>query len=327
MSESKRRTKNAPQQVVKTAKKSKANTRVRSKPVYKSFRLHKAKKSSHTRALPSSVTIAKKALRLLWLNKKSIATFTFIYGLLFLLFVRGIVNPINIGDIRAQVESQLGAGAGGSFEANRVIFTELAGSAAAGLSGEQAIYQIMLLVIGSLALIWLFRQQQAGNRATARMAFYRGMYPLIPFLLIIYVIFLQLLPAVIGNFLYATVTNGGIAATSLEQFIWLLLYILLLLLSFYWISASSMALMIVTLPEMTPMRALSRAKELVRFHRLSVFIKVIALMVFIALFFMIIVFPSLYIASWLAQGTYLLLSILTLPFTIAYLFVLYRELL
>ncbi len=325
MSEAKR-AKTKKNTVVKKAKVTREDARLREKPKYRSFRMHKRVKH-HAPSLPNSYKLMKKALRLMWVNKKPLFFFTLIYGALFLLFVRGIFNPINIGDIRFEIESSLGEGSGTSFEANRLVFGQLASTLASGLSGEQSIYQIMLLVIGGLALIWLFRQHQAGNDVSVRMAFYRGMYPLIPFLLIVYLLLLQLLPGVIGNFLYTTVVAGGIAVNGLEQFIWLLLYVSLLLLSFYLISSTSMALMIVTLPEMTPMMALRRARELARFRRFSLFRKILALLLFIGLFFIVIVFPALFITAWLAQGLFLLLSILTLPFAIAYLFVLYRELL
>lgn len=325
MSEAKR-AKTKKNTVVKKAKVTREDARLREKPKYKSFRMHKRVKH-HAPALPNSYKVMKKALRLMWVNKKPLLFFTLIYGALFLLFVRGIFNPINIGDIRFEIENTLGEGSGTSFEANRLVFGQLASTLASGLSGEQSIYQIMLLVIGGLALIWLFRQHQAGNDVSVRMAFYRGMYPLIPFLLIVYLLLLQLVPGVVGNFLYTTVVAGGIAVNGLEQFIWLLLYVSLLLLSFYLISSTTMALMIVTLPEMTPMMALRRARELARFRRFSLFRKILALLLFIGLFFIVIVFPALFITAWLAQGLFLLLSILTLPFAIAYLFVLYRELL
>lgn len=313
-------------QVVKAAKVNNADSRMRKKPKYKSLKLHK-KVKHHEPPIIGTLAITRKTLRLMMKNKKSLLIFSLIYGALFLLFVRGIFNPININDLRFEIESVAGEGEGSSFSSNTAIFGQLVGSLATGLTGNQGIYQIMLFVIGSLAVIWLFRQQQAGNKVTVKQAFYRGMYPLIPFTLIIYVIILQLLPAIIGNFLYSTVVSNGIAVGQVEQFIWLLLYLALLLFSFYLISSSVIALMIVTLPEMTPMRALRKAKELVTFRRFSVFRKTTMLILVVALFFVIAVFPALFIAAQLAQVLFLVVSVLALPFSVGYIFVLYRELL
>lgn len=315
-----------PKKIVKEPKSVKADARLRVKPKYKSFRFHKQVKH-HEKPIINVYAITKKTFQLFNQNKKNLAFFTIIYGILFLLFVRGIFNPINIDDFRFELESKIGEGEGSTFSSNRIIFGQLIGSFGSGLTGEQGIYQVMLFVLSALAVIWLFRQQQAGNIVNIKQAFYRGMYPLIPFTLIIYLIILQLLPAIIGNFLYSTVIANGIAVGQVEQFIWLLLYLSTLLLSFYLISSSVVALMIVTLPEMTPMRALRKAKELVTFRRFAVFRKTTALLFIVAAMFIIIVFPALYISSMAAQIAFLLLSILVLPFAVGYIFVLYRELL
>jgi hypothetical protein len=314
------------EKIVKQPKLIKTDARLRQKPKYKSFRMHKRVKH-HEPPIIGAFSISRKSFKLMMKNKINIALFAVIYGALFLLLVRGIFNPINIGDLRFEIESATGEGTGSSFSSNTLIFNKLVGSLAAGLSGNQGVYQLVLFVVGALSVIWLFRQQQAGNKVNVKQAFYRGMYPLVPFTLVIYVIVLQLLPAIIGNFLYSTVISNGIATGQVEQFVWLLLYLSTLLLSFYLISSSVIALMIVTLPEMTPLRALRKAKELVTFRRFSVFRKTTMLLLIVAALFALIVFPALFISAQLAQILFLVLSVLSLPFAVGYIFVLYRELL
>jgi hypothetical protein len=160
-----------------------------------------------------------------------------------------------------------------------------------------------------------------------KQAYYRGMYPLVPFILVFFVIALQTLPATIGNFLFRTVLDSGIAINALEQGIWLLLFLSLLLLSFYLISSSLVALYIVTLPDMTPRIALKKAKELVEFRRFSLLRKIFGLVVFLLVIFVGTVFPLIFVSATTAQIVFFLLTILTVPFATAYLFVLYRELL
>jgi len=93
------------------------------------------------------------------------------------------------------------------------------------------------------------------------------------------------------------------------------------------ISSSLIALLVVTLPEMTPRIALKKAKELVEFRRFSVLRKVLALFIFLLLLFVGIVFPLIFVSAVLAQIIFFVLTILAVPFAVAYLFVLYRELL
>jgi hypothetical protein len=93
----------------------------------------------------------------------------------------------------------------------------------------QGMYQSFFLVTSSLALIWLFRQQQAGNKVKMKDAFYRGMYPLIPFILVLIVVGLQTIPASVGNYLFRTVIDNDLAVNITEQVVWLLLFLLLLI--------------------------------------------------------------------------------------------------
>lgn len=313
------------QHIVKKPTLEDQNARKRKKPKYKSFRLHKRLRYIGT-PLPSSWSIGKKAFRLLGANSKNILKFVCVYGLLYVLFVRGISSPVNIDEIRQAFTDVVGTQES-AVVTNFTVFGLLLQSTTSAAGDLSALYQMFFLVISSLALIWLFRQQQAGNAVTIKDAFYRGMYPFIPFLLIIILIAVQTLPATIGNFLFSTVTSTGLAINATEQVAWLLLFLLTILLSLYLISTSIVALFIVTLPEMTPMRALRKAKELVNLRRLSLIRKIFALMMFVLIAFVAIVFPSLFVSTALAQIAFLLLTIMMVPFSVAYLFVLYRELL
>ncbi|MBP6962411.1 hypothetical protein KBB49_02655 [Candidatus Saccharibacteria bacterium] len=311
--------------VVKQPKIIADGAKLRKKPKYKSFRLHKRVKHTDPK-LPSWWGITKKAFRLISANKKNIFKFFFIYGLLYLIFVRGFSTPVNIDDIRAGFD-QLATEQVSNLAANFTVFSLLIQSTTSAAGDVEGLYQMFFLVISSLALIWLFRQQQAGNKVTMKTAFYRGMYPLIPFIIVVVVIGLQTIPASIGNFLFKSVIDSGLAINSAEQTVWLLLFIFLLLLSLYMISSSLIALLVVTLPEMTPRIALKKAKELVEFRRFSVLRKVLALFIFLLLLFVGIVFPLIFVSAVLAQIIFFVLTILAVPFAVAYLFVLYRELL
>jgi hypothetical protein len=300
--------------------------RVRKKPHYKSFRLHRTKRSQHVVKIPSFRIITKKSLRLLGANKKNIFWFSIIFGLLYIVLVRGFTSPINVDEIRDSFSDVLDDETS-ALVTNFTVFSLLLKSTTS-VGGEVAsMYQAILIVLSILALIWLFRQQQAGHKVTMKQAYYRGMYPLVPFLLVFVVIALQTLPATIGNFLFTTVISSGVAVNAFEQAVWLLLYLSLVLLSFYMISSSLIALYIVTLPDMTPRIALKKAKELVEFRRFSLLRKVFALAVLIVLIFVCIVFPLIFVSSTIAQVVFFMLTVLMVPFATAYLFVLYRELL
>ncbi len=319
------KTKKTPKKIVKEPEIKGPNSKSRKTPQYRSFRLHHRIKHPG-KPIASWWVLFKKSLALISANKKQIAIFTAVYGLFSLVFVRGFGSSINSGNIEDSlasiVDEETSVLADGFTD-----FALLINGTATG-SGELAqMYQAILLIISILALIWLYRQQQAGNSVTMKTAFYRGMYPLIPFVLVLFVVGLQLIPALIGNFLFAAVIQGGLAVGGLEQVLWFLFFGSTILLSLYMLSSSVMALYIVTLPEMTPMTALRQARELVRHRRFSVLRKSLAaILIMIALLF-IIVLPIIFVAPIVAEWIFFLITILAVPFTVGYMFCLYRELL
>jgi hypothetical protein len=153
------------------------------------------------------------------------------------------------------------------------------------------------------------------------------MFPLIPFLLVVLVIGLQLLPLVLGNGLYTIVIAGGIAVTALEQVLWYTIITLLALLSLYMIASSIFALYIVTLPNMTPIKALRSARELVHHRRWTIMRKVIALPIILLTIAAILLVPTIAFAPVLAQWLFFVITIASLPIIHAYMYNLYRSML
>ncbi len=311
--------------IVKEPKISKPGAKARQKPKYKSFRLHKRIKHPQPK-LPSWWHLFLKSLALIRANKRAILVFVVVYGLLNLFLVRGFTNTVDIEGVRESLSSIVGEESSG-FTSGFTSFGLLVEASTQG-SGEVAqVYQTFLLIFASLALIWLYRQQQAGNKVTMKMAFYRGMYPLVPFTLVSLVIFSQMIPALIGNFLYTTVISNGLVVGALEQIAWLLFFASTLLLSLYMISSSSIALYIVTLPEMTPMIALRQARELVRYRRTAIILRSIAIILIVFALLFIIVLPIIFIAPTMAEWMFFAVTVLAVPLVHGYMFSLYRELL
>lgn len=318
-------TKSAHTQVVKKARIVDPNTRLRKKPRYKSFRLHKRVRHPDS-PLPSWFKLSKRALKLMWANKRPLFWFFIIYTVLYFAFVRGLTAPVDINGIKSTF-SEVADQDYSALAINFTVFSLMLDSTTSAAGEVGGMYQIFFLVISVLALIWLYRQQQAGNKVTIKQAFYRGMYPLIPFSMIMMLMSIQLIPVMIGNFLFTTVIESGLAINMTEQLIWFLLFLLLILLSLYWLSSSIMGLFVVTLPEMTPKRALRKAKTLVTFRRFSIVRKILALLIVVVIVFLMVVFPAIFVSAPLAQFLFFGLATMLVPFVVAYLFILYRELL
>ena len=304
--------------------KSANNPRRLKQPKYKSLRLQK--RINHQAQLPSVYKITKQAVRTVWAHKKLFAELTVIYGLLNLLLVQGIGGSTDTVGLKQSLD-QVFSGQFGALGSSLSVFAVLVGSAGNATSQTAGAYQFFLALIVSLAIVWSLRQTTAGITPLIRDAFYRGMYPLIPFLLVLIVIGLQLVPLLIGSTLYSLVINNAIAVVFIEKFLWALLFGLLALLTLYMLSSSLFALYIVTLPDMTPMKALRSARELVRYRRWTVLRKIMCLPIILLVAAAIVMLPIIIWLTSSASWTFFILTMSSLLAIHTYMYTLYRELL
>lgn len=269
-----------------------------------------------------------RALRHIWAHKRLFAAILAVYAVLYLLMVKGLATGFRLDASRQAIEDAVGQD-GSRLGMASALFGALIGTAGNASGEAGGVYQLVLLVMVSLAIIWSLRQT-FGKRTSepgVREAFYQSMYPLVPYLLVGLVIVLQLLPALIGTTIYGVVTAGGIAVNALEQVLWLAFLVIMMGVSAYLLSSSILASYIVTLPGMTPMKALRSARKLVKLRRFMIIRKALffpfAVFVFMALLFL----PLVLYATVLAEITFLIFALLLVLITHAYFYVLYRELL
>jgi len=293
-------------------------------PAYRSLRWPKRVK--HPIRLPNVWRLSKAVVELLWLHRRLFIGITLVYGLLNLILVKGLASSTDVASLKSQL-NQIFTGHLGSLASGLSIFVVLVGSAGNGSSNTAGAYQLFLALIVSLAVIWALRQVLAGHRLRIRDAYYQGMYPLIPFILVLLVVGLQLIPLLIGSSLYSLVITNGIAVHVIEKLLWALLFIVLALVSLYMLSSSLFALYIVTLPDMTPLKALRSARQLVRHRRWTVLRKVLALPVILLLVAAVIMLPIIVWLTPLAQWIFFLLTMFAVTAVHAYMYSLYRELL
>lgn len=291
---------------------------------YSNFKLQKRIK--HPVSLPNVWRITRKAADILWEHKGLFIGITLIYGLLNLILAQGVAGGTDITGLKGSL-SQVFTGHFAFLLSGLSVFVVMLSAAGNTTDQTAGIYQTILAIVVSLAMIWALRQSSSGGRIRVRDAFYRGMYPLIPFLLVILVMGIQLIPLIIGSTLYSIVINNGIAVYLVEKIMWALLFALLGLLTIYMLSSSVFALYIVTLPEMTPMKALRSARELVRYRRWTVLRKILWLPVALLIVALVIMLPVILLVAPLARWIFFLLTMFALLAIHAYMYTLYRELL
>jgi len=279
-------------------------------------------KEADIKKIPSFITLLKKTIAQLLQQKRFFALATLIYGALTLGLVSNFVNTGNIDVLKESLQTT-----GGPLSNSVTIFGLLLGGNQTADASANA-YQSLLLLIFSLVFIWGLRQSQAtSGKLSVKAAFYKGMTPLVPFLLVAFVIALQLVPASIGGALYTSAIQSGAAVTIAEQAIFVLLMVLLLLASLVMLISSIFAIYIVTLPDMTPMRALRSARKLVRYNRWDIARKLLLFSITLLLAVGLVIIPLIMFVPFLAEWIFFACSIIVLPIVHSYLYSLYKEML
>lgn len=292
---------------------------------HKSFRLEKRIKPDVTK-LPNVWRLLKASVGVLIRNWKLFGGIALVYAVLGVVLVYGFNFGAGLTETKQSLEESF-SGNFSELATGASLFLQMFDGTATTGNGAAGAYQFVLTVVITLALIWSLRQVYAENKVRIRDAFYRGMYPLATFVIVLAVVALQLVPAIVGAFLYGQVVSSGIAATTVEMVLWGGVSLVLATISLYMVSSSLFALYVVCLPDMTPLKALRSARDLVRYRRWTVMRKVIALPVVLILAEAAIVIPILIYATPAAPWVFTALSVVGLAVANSYMYKLYRSLL
>jgi hypothetical protein len=271
------------------------------------------------------------SFRLTWLvfkvfrqHWRTLGGIVLVYLILNIIFASGISN---INSTFSNIKTDLNTGGGHALWHAAGGFGGLLGSGGSSSSGTGSALQSMLFILESLVIIWALRHLLSGQAISVKLAYYRSMAPLIPFLLIVFVLIIQLLPVSLGGIILAAVATSVFTNATAITIVTAIAFLLLACWSIYMISASVFALYIVTLPDMTPRPALRAATDLVRFRRWTVIRRVFFMPVFLILSIGVITIPLILYAQTVVPVVFFILSMLAILFIHTYLYGLYRELL
>jgi hypothetical protein len=311
----------------KIAAKATANNSPRIRKLNKKQTKLKAKKDVQKRTpLPGGFRLTIQVVKTLKQFWKPLGGIVLVYLVLNIIFASGVSNLSSaVGDIKDNLNST-SSSQSHPLAAAFSGFTSLVGSAGSSSSGTGSTLQGVLIVLESLVIIWALRQLLAGASIGVKQAYYQSMGPLVPFLLVVFVIVIQLLPISIGAGLFSLITTSIAGVSGLVMAIITVLFVLLAAWSFYMVSGSIFALYIVTLPGMHPKKALRSAKNLVKFRRLSVLWRVTFLPIFILVVMAVLIVPTILIFTPLVAPLFYVLGMLAILFVHTYLYSIYRSL-
>lgn len=279
-----------------------------------------AKNKAEQSKVPGSFNLLGRSFRLLKDNWKILGAVMLVYAILNIIFASGLSNVIsNFSNVKDSLSTNH------SFSNALSGFGSLLSSGTSTGSDSASVLESLLLILGSLVIIWTLRNLMANKKFSLKDAYYRSMFPLIPFLLVILAIIIRLLPVTLGAGAISLV-SGALASSGAVLVVLYVLLLPLLAWSVYMLSSSIFALYIVTLPDIQPRMALRSAKNLVRFKRLKIIRRLLFLPLFIIVAMAAIMLPLILFIHILVVPIFYALTILLVLFVHTYLYSLYRGL-
>lgn len=274
--------------------------------------------------LPSGFKLFRTAIGTLRRHWKLFGGILLAYAALDLVLVQGISSSSDLVTTKHSIDA-LFQGSWGHLASGASVFLYLLGSQGSNITGGAA-YQLVLGLAVSLAVIWALREVYAGRKIRIRDAYYRGMYPLVPFAGVLVVLLLQCIPLAFGAYVYSVVSANSIATTAIEHVLWVVLFAGLAAVTLYMVCASLFAVYIVCLPDMAPFQALRTARSLVKGRRLAILRRLVFLPVIVLVLAALIMIPIVLFATAAAPWLFYLCSVVLVAVVHSYMYALYRSL-
>lgn len=269
---------------------------------HRSFRLTKHRDYVRKLQLPGYVSFSFYVASVLGKHKK---TFTLL--VLFYLIIAAVFGILSSQDTYNQlsgvfdeVGSQLDLGFAGSLlQAGVISITVFTGNSS--ISDVQRVYAAILLLLVWLSTVWLLREFQAGRRPNMRDGLYNSSAPIVSTALVSLWIIVQLIPIAVVAVIYSSLVSYGMLDNGFAVFLASMVAVVAVSMSAYWMTSTFMALVIVTIPGMYPMRAMRLASDLVLGRRLRILLRLLWLVVLIFVTWLLIMVPMVLIESWLTS--------------------------
>lgn len=308
---------------------------------HRSFRKTLRRDYARSLKLPGYWSFTNYVRKTLTQQKKLFFGLAAFYGIMTVLLV-GVASQdsyLNLSEALRETSGELFKGGWGEIgKATLLLASGMTGSFNSELTEPQLIYTTLVALLTWLTSVWLLRAVLSGTKPKLRDGLYNAGSPIVATLLVLLTLAVQLIPVAL-----AIVGFGSAVATELiqgggvEAMVFWVAITLLGVLSLYWITSTLLALVIVTLPGMYPMRALKIAGDVVIGRRLRILLRLLWLGFTIAIGWVVIMVPVVLFDTW-AKGAFptmdwipvvpvimLMMSSLTIVWASSYIYLLYRR--
>jgi len=256
-------------------------------------------------------------------NYKILGALLLVYGAMFFIFAQGI-SSVDISSLKQDISEDLSIepdSVGGKLLLAGLIFESSGAQDDAG-----ATFMLIINIIVSLAMIWILRHIWLKKKTNLKEAFYKGMYPLVQYISVLAIGLIQLLPAIIGIYLLGIALQDVLI--SMPEIVggYIVLLVLPSAMSLYLLMTTIFALIVVTIPEMTPMEAYRASKDLVKGKRAYVAKHFLLLLLIMTIAIALLLLISIAVLPATAPFIGFVSSVVVMPLLAVFTYTLYRSL-
>jgi hypothetical protein len=307
---------------------------------HRSFRVTRRRDYRRSLKLPGYIAFTHHVNTTVWRFRKIFLALAIVYGLLtgVLVGIGSQETYSTLTDTLQETGSEVFEGNWGQLGQAGLLFASIATSGLTGTPSEaQQIYATLLVLLVWLTTVWLLRNLLAGHKVRMRDGLYSAGAPVVPLFIISLLLVIQLLPLGLALIAYSAASASGLLEGGVEAMLFWAAAGLLAILSLYWIVSTFMAMIVVTLPGMYPGRALRTAGDMVVGRRVRILLRLLWMVLVIALAWAVVLIPFILLDAgvknlwpaieWLPviPVVLLLLGILSVVWSSAYVYLLYRR--
>lgn len=244
---------------------------------HRSFRLTRRRDYARSLTIPGYIAFTIYVNRTVRAHWKLFLPLALLYA-----FITIALGAIASQDVYATMSGLLsGAGEqlfdGGWSQLGQAGLIALSTFASSGstISADQGIYLGLSLLFVWLATVWLLREILVGRKPKLRDGLYNSGAPILSTVGVLLVIVVQLLPVGIVMLIYAGLSAIGLIGGGFGAMLFWMFAAVVVALVLYWVTSTIIALVVVTIPGMYPLRAVRLAGDLVVGRRLRILLRLL----------------------------------------------------
>lgn len=269
---------------------------------HRSFRLTRRRDYARSLQLPGYWAFSHYVFQTIWKRRRLFGALALVYAVLSGLIV-GIASQdiyTQLGDALKETGDDIFQGNFGEIgKASLLLAATISGGANSAPTEAQQIYGGIFVLLTWLTTVWLLRNILAGHTVRLRDGLYSAGAPIVATFLVSIVLLAQLLPLGLAFVGYSAAISSGLLSGGVAAMVFWVVASLLSVLSLYWVTSTIIALVVVTLPGMYPMRALKTAGDLVIGRRLRILLRLLWMLLGVVVVWAVVMIPIIIFDTWL----------------------------